>query len=143
MDVGPGASGHDLRLRVTFMRRLGRWFRNQGGFAFTDRQILARWDDLGGPKPFEQWSLRSRRQFFVSKLPGSAALLLVIVASRAWQGSEPGFLLALGAAVMVGAAAGIALAIGPAWRRQRSLYDLWLSRKARAEAKPGTSAIPI
>lgn len=124
---------------MTALRRAGRWLRIHGGLVFTDRQILERWDALGGPKPLENWSLQRRRNFYVSRLIGSATTTILIVASHAWQGAQARYLLALGAGLMVGIAAVLAFAIGPAWRRQRSLYNSWLSRQARAAAAAPSS----
>ncbi|HEV2121294.1 MAG TPA: hypothetical protein VGW38_00775 [Chloroflexota bacterium] len=61
-----------------------RWLRNHG-FAFTDRQKTARWDDLGGPTPFERWRHGSLRRY---RATGVVLPTIVLAALALLPGSD-------------------------------------------------------
>lgn len=98
------------------------------GFAYTADQKLARWDDIGGPRPFEKWALQGPWQFVASRvltgLMGAAGAVVV-----GWLLGEVGRGMAMAGGfifswVLVAAVTGQRM-----WKRERGLHDGWLNRQ--------------
>lgn len=118
----------------------GRWLRNKG-FAFTGDQKLARWDDIGGPRGFEKWSLQGPWQFLASRvligLAGAAAAFVV-----GWLLTDDvSFALAMGGGWVLGAML-VGLVAHWMWKRERGLYDAWLNKQRRRQAATGVATKP-
>ena len=146
MDVGPGASRHDLRLRVTPLRRVGRWFRNHG-FVFTEWQVFSRWDDIGGPTRFETWTMSSRWRYAVVRagIQGASGAFGVVLGGLL-LGSERSEIVEF--ATIMGVAGGLVMFLFASlatrqWKRQRDMYDRWLQRRAYLDAKARAQAVAI
>lgn len=117
---------------------VGRWLRNKG-FVFTADQKFDRWEDIGGPRRFEKWTLQGPFEFIVGRLVNALAAVAAalgtawLIAWRgAWDASPAG-------AVAVGMLIGTALIVPAAgyrlWRRDRDLYDAWLNKQRRRQAE--------
>ena len=128
---------------MTPVRRVGRWFRKQG-FVFTELQMFWRWDQIGGPRSYEMWTLSSRWRYaahraWVHGVSGAFGVFLGGLLLGVERGKIYRF------ATIMGLGGGVAMFFAAAlmqrhWNRRRALYDRWLQRRAYADAKANARA---
>ena len=112
---------------------VGRWLRNKG-FAYTSDQKFARWEDIGGPGPFERWSLQGPWQFMTSRLLNSLAGVVGVLAVGRLLQRDFALIRGVALGMLLGVLIGVAVAGRRMWRRDRDLYDAWLAKQRRREA---------
>ena len=112
------------------------------GFAYTADQKIARWDDIGGPRPFEHWALGGPLQFMASRLlTGLAGVVGALVVGWLLAG-EAAFGMAVAGGFLIGAALIVLLAGHWMWKRERGVYDEWLNIRRHRQADAAVSTKP-
>jgi hypothetical protein len=130
---------------VTAIRRVGRWLRNHG-FVFTELQVLSRWDDIGGPRRYELWTLSNRWRYathraWIHGVSGVVGVVLMGLLLGMERSEIVRFATVMGLGGTVAMFFGAALLQGQ-WRRRRALYNGWLRRRAYRDAKAKAKAVP-
>ena len=120
-----------------------RWFRNHG-FVFNELQVFARWDDIGGPRPYELWTLSSRWRYATHRawLHGVSGAAGALIAGLL-LGAERNYVIRFATIMLLGGSLAMFFAAAfmeRHWKRRRNIYDRWLQRRAYLDAKATAKA---
>ena len=119
-----------------------RWLRNHG-FAFTERQALARLNDLGGPTRFERWSHAALWRYLLVQILGvvvAAGLVAGAFRALGWDDWFQG-----PSAAAIGMLLGIILSGRHGYDRWHDRIEQWQAGRSRGledAARPRHQPVP-